>query len=435
VGDETDESTPRILGAGGTFKLEPPRLRTTADPNEERHATWFELFFDLVFVAAVAQLGLALARHPSPACFVRFAALFPVVLWAWITFALYANRFGTDDLIFRLAKSGAMLAIAAVGIDVHRLLYGHGGGPWFASAYTVLRLLLIGLYVRAYHHVTGPGRRLSLIYVRGYSVTTSLWLVSIAVPGPARYCLWAAAMCGDFAIAIRAWTVLDGAVIVVSHLTERFGTFFIIVLGESVVAVVSGLSGAKLSVDACLVGTGCLVMALCLWWIYFDLADTSVVGRGALGLVYVYSHAPLLAAVVVTGEGMKLAVGRGAVHALTASARWALAGGIATFSLSLAALHLGAEWTSMHDRSLRGRLALSSFAIALAIVGARFDPIVFTVILGAAVVAQLMLEAFTPRQGAASVVPSPLRLVEALQEQPPTDESTTFDPVPEASAG
>ena len=55
---ENGAPTPaRYLGAGGTFRLEPPRLRTTADPHEQRHATWFELFFDLVFVAAVSQLG------------------------------------------------------------------------------------------------------------------------------------------------------------------------------------------------------------------------------------------------------------------------------------------------------------------------------------------------------------------------------------------
>ena len=32
----------------------PPRLRTTEE-REDRHATWLELFFDLVFVVAVAQ--------------------------------------------------------------------------------------------------------------------------------------------------------------------------------------------------------------------------------------------------------------------------------------------------------------------------------------------------------------------------------------------
>jgi low temperature requirement protein LtrA len=52
------------MGGGPTFRLEPPRLRTSADPGEERHATWFELYFDLVFVAAVGQLAAALARDP-----------------------------------------------------------------------------------------------------------------------------------------------------------------------------------------------------------------------------------------------------------------------------------------------------------------------------------------------------------------------------------
>jgi low temperature requirement protein LtrA len=36
-------------------------LRTIADRREQRHATWFELYFDLAFVAAVCQLGAAVA--------------------------------------------------------------------------------------------------------------------------------------------------------------------------------------------------------------------------------------------------------------------------------------------------------------------------------------------------------------------------------------
>lgn len=115
------------MGARGTFRFDPPRLRTGADPGEaERHATWFELFFDLVFVAAVSQLGVALARDPSAAVYGRFAALFAIVLWAWVLYALYANRFDTDDLIFRMAKCGAMLAIAAAAVNLHQVMQGRG---------------------------------------------------------------------------------------------------------------------------------------------------------------------------------------------------------------------------------------------------------------------------------------------------------------------
>lgn len=56
------------------------------------------------------------------------------------------------------------------------------------------------------------------------------------------------------------------------------------------------------------------------------IADTSVVGRGVLGPIYVYSHFPLLAGVAALGVGIKLAITQVANPALTAGTRWALAG-------------------------------------------------------------------------------------------------------------
>ncbi len=356
-----------------------------------------------MFVAAVSQLGAALARDPSAPVFARFAALFVVVVWAWILYTLYANRFDTDDLIFRLAKSGAMLAIAALAVNLHRVMAGDGGTVGFAAGYVVLRSLLIALYGRARHHVSGEGRRLTDIYIAGYSFTTGLWFASIFVPGPFRYVLWGVAMVIDLAIPSRAWASLKGRSVVISHLTERFGTFFIIVLGESVVAAVAGVAGLEFTVESWIVGALCFVVALCLWWIYFDLADTSVVGRGALGLVFVYSHFPLLAGVAAFGEGTKLAVMQAAQPSLEAGARWALAGGVGAFALSLAILHIGAEWTSSHDPTFLGRICLAVLAIALAASGGGIAPLAFVGLISAAVLGQLLLEASTPRVGAATV--------------------------------
>ncbi len=393
----------RYLGAGGTFRLEPPRLRTTADPNEQRHATWFELFFDLVFVAALSQLGGALAVDPSAPVFARFAALFVVVVWAWVLYTLYANRFDTDDLVFRLAKSGAMLAIAAIAVNLHQAMDGRGGTVGFAAGYVVLRSLLIGLYLRARRHVPGQGRKLAETYIVGYSATTGLWLGSIFVPAPFRYALWCAAMVIDLAIPTRAWAALKQHSVVVSHLTERYGTFFIIVLGESLVAVVAGVAGFEFTLESWIVAGLGFVIALCLWWIYFDLADTSVVGRGVLGLVYVYGHFPLLAGVAAFGVGTKLAITQAGQPGLGAGSRWALAGGIGVFALSLAAIHIGAEWTSMRDRTFLGRLGLAACTLTLAAAGGRVPPVWFVAALAAAVMGQLLLEAFTVRAGAATV--------------------------------
>jgi low temperature requirement protein LtrA len=40
--------------------------------------------------------------------------LFSSVWWAWDGFTFYANRFDTDDVVYRLAKLGAMLAVAGL---------------------------------------------------------------------------------------------------------------------------------------------------------------------------------------------------------------------------------------------------------------------------------------------------------------------------------
>jgi len=53
--------------------IKPPVLRSGDRAEAERHATWLELLYDLVFVAALAQLATSLSADYSPAGFGRFA--------------------------------------------------------------------------------------------------------------------------------------------------------------------------------------------------------------------------------------------------------------------------------------------------------------------------------------------------------------------------
>ena len=89
-----------------------------------------------------------------------------------------------------------------------------------------------------------------------------------------------------------------------------------------------------------------------------------------------------------------------------------MAGGLGAFALSLAVIHLGAEWTSVRDRTFLGRIGLAGLCFTLAVVGGELSPPVFTVLVAAAVLGQLMLEALTPRTGAASVVQDSARPAE-----------------------
>jgi hypothetical protein len=58
--------------------LRPPRLRTLAKRESERHASWLELFFDLVLVVAIAQLAAPPMRQVFVARWFAAAALLAI---------------------------------------------------------------------------------------------------------------------------------------------------------------------------------------------------------------------------------------------------------------------------------------------------------------------------------------------------------------------
>src|SRR5438445_9603593 len=157
----------------------PPRLLTVAEAGE-RHATWLELFFDLVFVVAITELSHELVLNHSAAGFLRFAALFVPVYVAWQGYMAYATRFDTDDLLFRLAYFAAMLAIAATAVLIGDVAHGRHSAA-FAVSYVALRAIMLLLYWRAWLAVP-QARVLIRFYGLGYAGGAALWLASLAFP-------------------------------------------------------------------------------------------------------------------------------------------------------------------------------------------------------------------------------------------------------------
>jgi low temperature requirement protein LtrA len=112
----------------------------------QRHASWLEVFFDLVFVVAVAELAEQLVHDHSLGGFAIFAGLFLPVFIAWQGFTFYADRFDSDDVLFRAVVLAAMLAIAALAVQIPDVAEGRRDAG-FVVAYAVLRSLTIGLYL------------------------------------------------------------------------------------------------------------------------------------------------------------------------------------------------------------------------------------------------------------------------------------------------
>jgi len=273
--------------------IRPPRLQTVTE--EERSATWLELFYDLVFVATVAMLGTRLVANTSLTGWFSYAGYFILVWWLWASHTFYADRYDTDDLVYRFLAGGQMVAIAILAASVST-------GPSastvvFAAAYSAARILLLLLYARAYRFVPAT-RQLVRGYLTGFGIGAVLWIVSIFVPEPVRFWLWGVALVIDLATPFIVRKAQAAAPLDVSHLPERFGLFTILVLGETIVAVTVGLSHVEWQWTTTIAGVAGLAVATGLWWIHFDNVDGRVVRRKGGGkawqpTVWIYSHLPL----------------------------------------------------------------------------------------------------------------------------------------------
>jgi low temperature requirement protein LtrA len=369
--------------------FEPPRLRTRGrDLDEHRRATWLELFFDLVFVAAVGQLANSLSGDPTPAHFFEFLGVFVPVWWAWMGFTFYANRFDTDDVLYRVLLLAAMFGVAVLATTLPSVFNGATEG--FPLAYVAVRVVLLVLYARAARHVP-EARALAGWFLGAFSVAVLLWLASLAFDAPWAYVLWGIALAIELVAPIPAWRLLRDAPVDRRHLPERFGLLTLIVLGESVLAVVLGVS--KVSWDmrsAAAAATGFLVAAS-IWWIYFDFLDEgALTSRGLLGgLTYTYMNYFVVVGLAALGVGVKLAVlAAGGDHHYDGTS-WVLSAGLAMAMVGLGVIQLVAG-TVVVDTDVVLRLLTA--AIALLLIPFDLKPLVVVEVFAAVLVAQVVFE-------------------------------------------
>jgi low temperature requirement protein LtrA len=311
-------------------KITPPRLRTV-EQAEGRSATWLELFYDLVFVVVVAVLGERLHRDLSWTGLASFAGYFALLWWLWASHTFYADRYDTDDMAYRLLAAAQMMAVLVIGAAL-------APGPAestmvFSAGYAAARLVLLTMYIRVFRHVAET-RSLVAGYLVGFGLAAAFWTVSIFTPPPTRYALWAVALTIDLATPWIQRRQQAAVPLDVSHLPERFGLFTILVLGESMAAVVAGLrhlDWALASVIAAACGVG---IATSLWWMYFDNADGSVVrrtdadSRAWRPTVWIYTHLALVAALGALGVAVDLMVTDAGHGVMGPGHRWLLVGAV-----------------------------------------------------------------------------------------------------------
>lgn len=162
--DHTDAPAPRILGTA-------PRAMRARDPEEHgRAASPLELLYDLTLVVAFGVAGSELAHALAAGhvlsglagfAFIQFGAV-----WAWVSYTWFAASYDTDDVWVRLAVIAQMVGVLLMALGTPRVFAGSEHGWQLDNAvvvagYVVMRLSLIGLYVRALR--ANPDRRRPLV--------------------------------------------------------------------------------------------------------------------------------------------------------------------------------------------------------------------------------------------------------------------------------
>jgi low temperature requirement protein LtrA len=369
--------------------IQPPRLRTADNPRDERHATSLELFFDLVFVVVVDELAGLLAHDPSAVGVSHFLLLFATVCVAWVGYTVYADRFDTDDVLQRVLMLCGMLAVAGVAVNIPDAFTGSSAS--FAIAYVAVRAVLVAMYVRVWHAVP-DARGLALRYVLGFSVSIAIWLASLAVPEPLRFAMWGFAVLVEVLTPTAARRYAVQMRLQASHMAERYGLFTLIVLGGAVVAVVSGTADTNWAPASALCAAAAFIATAALWWIYFDCVDMGGVNRTVLSRQCVaYAHVLMYAAMTTFAVGTLLLIGAAAHGREAGPAGALLGGGVAAVLLALCAVDALAGGRS-HRRRIGIRLAGSTAAIGLAVLGAAAAPLELAAALDALLLVGLLCE-------------------------------------------
>lgn len=301
-----------------------PRLRD--DHHLERHASWLELFYDLVFAVTVSQLAHRLYPDLTPLAFAQFLGLFVPAWWTWVGQTMLATRFDSDDALQRVLTLGQMLCASIMAVQVGGM--SHDDFRGFALGYAALRTCLVLQYVRVWRH-DRESRAVSGYLARLFALVS-------AFAGPVwSWVTWLTAIAIDLLGPRLAVRTMQRAPVHGTHLPERFALFTLIFLGESLAAEVRGLAAADLWLPSVVIGVLAFVIASCVWWVYFDHFGRQDIGRLVRsGQSLLFVHLPLMLALAFIVAGAERALKESSDYSLSRQTALMMFGGMALWLVS-----------------------------------------------------------------------------------------------------
>jgi low temperature requirement protein LtrA len=357
----------------------------------DKRVSWAELFFDLVFVVAVTRVSELIGSNHGWGGLLHALVVFIPIYWLWVGTAIQTNLQDTSRPLMQIR----VLAIALAAVFMALALpdaYDHLGMV-FAFAYWLGRIVIGAqlLYASA---------RTRTMPINPFAVsmflTGPMLIVGALLHGDARLAIWGAAALIDLSTPTLLRTRLRGMHYDAGHLSERFATFVLIALGESVVAVVTSTGHGDLDLlHGCAVAASFAVSAGMFWVYFYFAADamrhalaTAKVQLDVTRLVLSYGHLSFIAAIILVSVGLHESIAHPS-DALTWEYTGLLLGGaalyLASFGFTRWAMFRLVSWT---------RLTTAAVVLAFALVVPHI-PALATLVVLALILAALNIVEYT----------------------------------------
>lgn len=324
--------------------LSQPRL---LQENTGRRASWSELFFDLIFVAAVAQVGEPLQHDYSPHGLIRYTFLFCLIWWAWNGHTAFHSRFEANDWassalsVAQTFLAAVMAANATEGLDSE-------SAAGFGAAYAGMRLTLVIQYLRVRN--CSVARALAFRSALGYTAASLVWIASAFLEVPFRYWGWGTGIAIEVLTYWAAHRKSSAIPPDTHHFPERCGLFTIILFGEFIAAIMRGIQSQNTwstgAASAAIAGL-CFGFLLRSW--YFDGAggarerEVDTAEQHTRFQVWNYAHLPLFIGIGVAGIGFQKLVNTNSSARLSSQDMSLLLSSVSLVTLALTVIQLAGE--------------------------------------------------------------------------------------------
>lgn len=238
---------------------------------DNRHATWLELFFDLVFVSSIGIVTHQLAHTHNGHLDSNQVWLFPIqfltIWWIWTTHTMFANRFDTDSRYHRVSSLLIMFLMITMTAFLGNDLFEHYGR--FISFYLAIRFILAVLFFKSAKMLDKAqifAQNSGFIILIGAIISG----LSFFLSDPYRVIILVLGILLEmtaFVLISRGKTL---PAIHKEHFVERIGLLSIILLGESVISLVGALRDVSWGMMSILAAITGFIMIGLIWWIYYD---------------------------------------------------------------------------------------------------------------------------------------------------------------------